>query len=65
MRMRVDKAGAQSRITEIDHLRTLRDRDPATGIENLVSLHNDHAVRDQRLRFAVENPGGLERDHAV
>jgi hypothetical protein len=58
--VRIHESRRERRVTEIDHLRTGGNREIAPGIGNRGSLDNDDAVRDQRLRFAIEKAGRLQ-----
>jgi hypothetical protein len=52
-------------IAEIDHLRTLRNRDIRTCIDNLVALDKHHSVLNQRARFSIEQSRCLQRDDLI
>jgi len=62
MSMGVDEAGAERGIAEVDHRRTVRDRQPLADGQDLLALDDHHAALDQDVRLAVEQPGCLEHD---
>ena len=65
VRVRIHEAGRERRVTEIDHLRAVGRRQIGSNIDNLVALHDDDPVLDERVRLAVEQPGGFEHDRLI
>jgi len=65
MRMRVHEAGGQCGVAQIDHLRIWRHRQVAARIHNLVPLNDDNAIANERLRLAIEQAGGFQRDRWI
>src|SRR5256885_3125989 len=62
MGVRVHESGRERGISEIDHLRALRDGKVAAHIDDLVALNNNDAVCDERLRFSVEQASSFQDD---
>ncbi len=62
MRVRVDEAGAQCDVAEIDPLRAGRDSQVGSACGDLFSLDQDHAASFNPIRFAIEDSCGFESD---
>src|SRR5439155_6960374 len=56
----VDEAGQKRRVAEIDHLRARRRR--AAHRFDLALAYDHQRGRDQAIRLAIEEPGGLHDD---
>ena len=65
MRMRIHEAWRKRHVAKIDHFRVARNRNVAAHIDNLVALHDDNAVRDQRFRFSIEHPRRFQHDRLI
>ena len=63
MGVRVDEAGEQRDVAKVDDLRAGRHRQPAALRGDSAPLHQDHRVRDRRVRGAVEQPRRPDRGH--
>ena len=62
MGVRVHESGRKSGVAEIDDLGIVRNGNVAPGGGDGVAFDHDHAVRQERFRFAVEETGGFEGD---
>jgi hypothetical protein len=62
MRVRVDEAGAQRDIAEIDPIGAGRDSQVGSACGDLFSLDQDHATCLDPIRFAVEDSRSFESD---
>ena len=60
VRVRIHESRRKRGVTEIDHLRAGGNRQVAPRVGDRGSLDNDDTVRDQRLRFAVEEACRLQ-----
>jgi hypothetical protein len=55
MRVGIHKSRAKRCIAKVDHACGAGDWQIASCINNLVALHDDHAVLHEGFRFAVEH----------
>src|SRR5262245_81880 len=65
MRMGIHKARAKRCVAEINHTGRTRDRQTASCVNNLVTLHDDHTILQQGVRFAVKYSRSFQRDYFV
>jgi hypothetical protein len=63
--MRIHEAGRKRRIAQIDYLCVAWDRQIAPGIDNLIALHDYHAVLQERVRFAVKESRSFQDNSLI
>src|SRR5205823_1771334 len=60
--VRIDQAGEEGGVAEVDDLRVRGDVDGRAGSNDTVALHHDRAVADDRVRGAIEEASGAKDD---
>ena len=63
--MRVHKPRRQCRVPKIDHLRSRRNCNIRTRINDFVALYQDDSILSQRSGFPIEQPRCFQRDDLI
>jgi hypothetical protein len=59
--MRIHETRRKRCIAQVDYLRIARDWQIASRIDNLITLHEDHTVLREDVRFAIKESRRFQR----